>query len=569
MNKVTSRLIITLIISYLVLAILGLVISAFGYPGDAVISDFQLGWIIASAFEFFMANLVTMHIFAVALCYSVFADDPTEAGDPSGRFLEIIRGPVVVVMIVLVVVVLLQGIVLPIAANARMSYEARSERAMEWLDEARENRAEEDWQSAATAFANYLALVPEDPEVTEEYDAASAQAEIARQDSQREDLQPAPSAGLNPIREESVVELVHRAERLLEAEDYFSAHYFATLALQMDPNREDAAALAARAWNRIRNVELSDNEREQLSVFEAKQRGYQAYQTGEYVEAYYIFEDLRQRYPRDPDVQEFYPLILAEARDVSFFIDEARDAQAAPGVHRILFRNRFEPDLREFVSFDRLVETRQGTFAYGIEVIAYRDGRILYQAAAPYGKFLGSNLVTLAIDREDAAVFFDADYVRGEPLDGTPNSFELTPDLDEIFDLSSANSLSGMSVPDLLRVADVLDRFGYQGEPARMELLMHLFEVFSLVILSFLAMAVGWRMRSRYLARPPIAALLLLPLLPLMVSYLYQLYEYAARIVIGTLVLASGMSVAIGVFVTIQAVMLVVSMMLLALQATE
>jgi hypothetical protein len=80
--------------------------------------------------------------------------------------------------------------------------------------------------------------------------------------------------------------------------------------------------------------------------------------------------------------------------------------------------------------------------------------------------------------------------------------------------------------------------------------------------------ALAWRWRSRYIARPPLFALALLPAVPFIFGYVTSLYVHAHQILIGFLLLFAGMAAAFAVLILVETLILVIALFALVGQTT-
>ena len=123
-------------------------------------------------------------------------------------------------------------------------------------------------------------------------------------------------------------QLMERAREAFLKKDFFNAHYYASLLLEMtekkDGNRQEAQQLAADAWNK-----LQDNptglDGEQVLAYETKRKGYVAFINQEFEKAYYIFSDLKTAYPSDLDIDRYFLLSKEKMDGKYFFSNEVED----------------------------------------------------------------------------------------------------------------------------------------------------------------------------------------------------------------------------------------------------
>jgi hypothetical protein len=113
-----------------------------------------------------------------------------------------------------------------------------------------------------------------------------------------------------------------------------------------------------------------------------------------------------------------------------------------------------------------------------------------------------------------------------------------------------------------------LGRFGKGEETLSIELAMRILMPFAFLILSFFAVSFGWALRARYLGRPPLLAIIFLPLVPVAAALTSLMYVHAHRVILGFAVLAGGLPAALLVCAGLQLALLAAALGLLAGQTT-
>jgi hypothetical protein len=123
-------------------------------------------------------------------------------------------------------------------------------------------------------------------------------------------------------------DLLGRAQQSLAREDFFSAVFFADLALQLSGRQRDPRALAIRqeGRRRIQVVEMSEAQAQQSRRFFDKRMALDALEQGNLVESYYIMKSVHDQNPQDADVIEWFPVIQQALANTYFFLDEATEA---------------------------------------------------------------------------------------------------------------------------------------------------------------------------------------------------------------------------------------------------
>lgn len=167
------------------------------------------------------------------------------------------------------------------------------------------------------------ALVSSVDETDGNGDVVSNAADVkSLESSKKEDTLPMDATGY------SSKELLELSERAAQNENWFDAHYWATLAekvcLKTDTNYQIAVERANYAWSKISKPESFGNEDEK-NYYKIKKDGYSALNDGDFMSAYYIFQELSEdpSHAEDPDVLRYFALAKEKVESQYFFIDES------------------------------------------------------------------------------------------------------------------------------------------------------------------------------------------------------------------------------------------------------
>lgn len=572
MDNVGKRVLVVILAVY-ALAFLGFAgYSYYQFGHQDILPVFQLNWIASNSVILFLRTLIPIHCFAVLLSYSLFVN-PMELRASTGTtasFLALLRTPVILFLILTLLYTVAVGVFLPRTVDARERARYQSQTAREFKALGSAALDQKRYEDAVTHLNRYLEINPEDTQAAGMLEAARNH---VRTDSGRQEVaeqkQFTPAAEMQDL---DLDQLLGKSRTAFENEDFFSAHYYATLALDLDRNSRQARELAARALERISSQDLSNLEAQKKTIYEQKRRGYLAlFRDDKPLDAYYIFEKLHEQYPRDPDVMQYYPQVLDAVRQVSFFIGDATQAESLPGEHNVIFINHRRGADREFIYFNKLVRSPDGTFGFGVEAISFTTGSdITYHLTAPYAKLIDDQINMQAIDRTDSGKRVMPTYLTGSRPADIRHLLSLDVDPVDLPVVSKgAGDLKQAGIAELWRMTQIFPDHGLKAEPIYLEMGMRLLLPFSFVILSFFSLAIGWRWRSRYINRPPLLSLLLIPLFPVVLYFLFLLYMHIYRIIFSFLLLYSGFTVAVITFVALQAILLVLSLISLAGQMSE
>jgi tetratricopeptide (TPR) repeat protein len=544
--------------------------SIIQFPASEVLPVYLWQWVFSDASIRSVEAFMPVTISAVLLSFSFFFN--VSHGSSSSLNFHRIAGTSILLFIFLVAIYTLLAEGFAPGFHIRLEeYKGNTRFAEGSLREADrlflQNRLEE----ALIYFDYYLFIDPDNDEVVERRDRAAASLELDREEkkaAQRVALDTRRSEILN----QDAAELTVRAREYLARRDYYSAHYYADMAIQLEPQRGDARRVAAEAWNKIRESEFSREASAAGDFFKRKREAYSTLNRGNTLQAYYLFMDLLEEHPLDQDIQTFSAEALERVRKEAFFIDETEHVRPIPGRHRIFFLNQSTPDLREFVYFDRFIPLGTIAYAFDIEFLGISpQGNVIYHFTAPTGKIIesdGSVIMLKSIHRSIPDLVYEPVYLEGSPGSEPTALKSVSPSIIEIPGYSmSESSLKLQYIHELLALRPGYEKRGLHPAAVEVELVMRVMRPFSLLIFGTLSIALGWALRARYGRRW--YHVLLLPVIPVVVFLLSDLYLYASRLVHLYLLLQSGFILTLVTMLFVQAVLFTVSLILLAGQSTH
>jgi hypothetical protein len=348
------------------------------------------------------------------------------------------------------------------------------------------------------------------------------------------------------------------------------------LAFQLDPNRRDAQRLAARAQEMISSKDLSMLEKEEKQLYERKREGYEYFTNEEYFKAFHIFRELRENYPNDADVISYLQKSQDRLSKETFFLDEAKEIDTLPGPTELLFINHRHEDEREIVYLGKLAGMEAGTFCKDIEVMRFNPQGLLYHYYAEYGRLRDGSINLHGVDRSSAGGESLPRYLSGSIRlreESLPNMLTLTPALEQLPSLKAGKVASATAASigffSLWQVRSQIERFGYLESFISEEILRRILLPFSFLVLCLLSVAIGWRFQARLSGRAHWILFVFMPLFPLVAASLTSLYLTAQRIILSFVLLRLGFSLSLVVFLVLQGLLLLVTMIVLAGQRTE
>lgn len=512
MKRVNSRVLLTLfLLGFLALAGYG-IISA--YIEETVLPGFRFGYGVVRGLSLLIAYLIPLQAGGLSISYSLF--NRPEAGS---SFSDLLSRTFFLIIILTAGYTFLSLTIQPLLARHMAIRESQTLYTREILQEARAAEEEGRLREALVYYDLYLAMNSRREDVRKQRELV--QESVLMLASSTDMSSPAEQSSMerqNPQTVSSgpgVRELLVKAGEFFEEEDYFSAHYYASLASEIEKNNRSAQILKEETWKKLNGFEPDNSSKEAASLFESKLRGYRALQAGEFLSAYYLFEELRRKFPRDSEIAEFGDAAERALETVAFFKDEVQNLLVLPGSDNILYMTAGD-DTWEIVSIDRMVETAKGTYFLGVEVLGFDGtGDILYHYRAPFGKLLEGVISVNSRDRNDRQASYLPEYRVGRPEESVPViPLRIKHSQLSLFTLKGASG-PARGLFELWTGRELLEQAGYDPNAAGMEILVRLTDPFLFLILSLAAVAFGWVHRARYTDRVPFLLYLLAAALPL------------------------------------------------------
>ncbi|MDR2185803.1 MAG: hypothetical protein LBO80_09100 [Treponema sp.] len=567
------------------LAILGF---RFIFPGQAApLRNFSGSWRIVQGILNYISLFPALALSALVIPFGFQYSDRENYPRFSPRFLDRVKGPLAAAITAAVVYGLLFFLVLPLAQRreAKLLYEGNlfrlaRERAGEFAESG-------DWPQAAQFMALCDRIWPGSPETASLKTAISIGYENYRMNLPDPTADAFSAAGgeaigipgqQNPVNASQALGL---AEQALREERYYDAHWLANLGMRLarpgSVESSEAVRLAGYAWNAVSSLEPNSRERQTYALYHRKRSGYEAMVSGDWIRAYYIFKDLREKTPGDPDVVRFLTMCEQGVAAAAFFTDEMKLAMgdiltgavfSLPGVSggRWVLRTA---SLSTFADF---------SFASGLELAAYDGaGRFLYRMETPYGKFLPFTLegesktllLMRALDREDERVRLEPVWtVLGEqrsPETEPLGNSQLLLDISYEDMLLHAKVLQGtdnLLIGDLFAAARNLENYGYIPQVFQAEILSRIAEPALLLSAAVFSIAAGWSFRAR--KRPRYIGAPMLGILPLVFTGIVYCYRSAAAVLMTYMIIALRFSTALLICTAAAVLLFIFSLITLA-----
>ncbi|MDR2630036.1 MAG: hypothetical protein LBC60_03845 [Spirochaetaceae bacterium] len=579
-------------IFYMVFSLILIMVFRFFFPQEpAPLRIFATPWWLVSGILNCIQMFPALTFSALIIPFGIKDYGQVKLAKYSPYFLDMMKVPIITAIIAVVIYGLLYFLIFPAARDHESTMRFQGQLFRIAKNRAMEHAEKNEWPEADQFIALCERIWPGSPETAslkttvaigfDEYRLSASETWA----EERYDIHESRAGGLRgspgdrtPV---DAVEALALAETALAEKRYYDAHWLATLAGRLakagSTEMTRAAVLASSAWNEVSALAPNSRETEGYSLYHTKRDGYEAMVSGDWIRGYYIFKDLADLTPADPDVSNFLAQCEQEIAGIAFFTDELELT-----VGDILTGAVFSfPDR----SGGRMVARMSSLsafpdFAYGIgfEILAFnRAGELSYSMTAPYVKILPlrvqgtERLVFLlrALDRQDQNLQWGPVWTK-EP----PEQMQMEPGKDEIVvDMGIENfflmtrvrrGVGNLFLRDLLDAAKSLEDYGYIPQVFEAEILRRISEPVILLPMTILMIITGWRFRAR--KRPRYLAFPMLVILPMVFTSVVHIYRHIFAVLGIGMILTLGFSLAAVCFTVGSLVLFIIALMLLAAQ---
>jgi hypothetical protein len=406
--------------------------------------------------------------------------------------------------------------------------EENTKNTAEYIGLAKKNLAIGDY-GTALFYANYvLDISPDSAEAIELVRFIEENQFLQRQDKLVQEKSEVTSIITSKTASMTIPELMQSAIDCYASKDYFNAHYYASLVLEISKSRDgnlaSAKQLASDAWNKLTEIDAFEND---LSgqVFYRKKEGYTALTSGDYSKAYYIFYDLLEKYPLDYDIKNFYEISKELLSTRYFFIDETLDKQQFEKFRNVFFTLPRLDGGKDIISIKGItsIETTGGMIQYlrGFSIVSYdKNERWLMSLSVPYAKMCSYPLENMSqelidyiseisntrfvpyiflksVDRKSESIFLEPRFEKSEDYKPEFTTSYVMPlpfeDFSMLCDVSHGPDT--MSLISLYRFARIASDYGYSTEIYFQSLINRLSYPLLLLICFIFSSILAWNSR--------------------------------------------------------------------------
>ena len=585
--------------AYMTASFVLVVAFRFVFPGEAApLENFFLPWRFARGIAEYIDLFPALVMSALVIPFGFLTDGNADFARFSPGFILKIQGSILAAIIASACYWLLFFAALPVAQEAQSGMRSKGELFKMAKQRAEIHAAQNEWQEAyrfLNICENIWYLSPPLERLRGRIAIGVESIPRGRPFSERdrEDTVRAATATAqrNAIRD--ATEALDLARAALAEERYYDAHWLASLASRLarygSVEAREAVRLASLAWNAVSSLEPGIRETFSYDLYRLKREGYEAMIAREWIRAYYLFRELFEKTPDDPDVAKFFAMSQEGAAGVAFFVDEL-EGTIGQNLTNPVFSIPLAPSARTLGSgagsgagsfggravlrAESLLTYPDYSYAIGLDLIAFDGNNTpLYAARARYAKFIpvtaqGKNrLVVLlrALDRHDETVRWEPEWEGSGRPDLGDAQITLDATYEQFLRLSrTPRNPRSLLWGDLLAMGRDSGNYGHIPQVFQAETIRRISGPLGLLPLSILAIIIGWRFRST--TKPRFLGFPMLAIIPLVCNGAAQLL-YGFFGVLGlALLLSLGYSLATGIFIGGSLILFVVSLILLAAQ---
>lgn len=367
----------------------------------------------------------------------------------------------------------------------------------------------------------------------------------------------------------TIASLMELAKQAWLKKNYFDVHYYASLVLDIAPqddgNIANAKQLRSDSWNAL-NTATRDVNQESESVYQKKKDGYMALMEKDYTTAYFTFLDLKNKYPKDPDVVRYFDIANEKLNTQYFFIDETYNLKLFENYNNVFFSYPTPSGGLDVVSIKGITSVKETgnylQYLRDLNIVSYDSRRNFVKSlSVPYAKMFSQPLeqtsdeikksmeqygkirdipvvMLESIDRETEGVFFLPDYEfamgvqQEEPL-----LYTFTIPYSD-FDLlcKASQGTSNMSLDVLFSFAKKASLYGYSKEVFSQNLILRITSPIIMMILIVCITVLSWNYRLSKNGIFKFIWLFLFPIFSIVIYAILQVINFVLALIYFALV---------------------------------
>ena len=579
-------------IGYVIIASLCILLFRFIFPGEtAPLPVFFRNWRLIRGFSDIIALFPAVAFSALVVPFGIASDESNYTSFSQHLFQRMMISVITAIGAAGLYAVLF-FLALPLAQNYEDNLRFQGEVFHLAKERAQIHKQSGDWLEASQFIGICDSIWDDSPEIAAL--RAEIEIEIQRGLAQQERSEWAADDSARSLNSASVsaipgqgqplnaADAIAMGETALSEGRLFDAHWLATLGGRLaragSVESTKAAQLAGRAWNRIELQLPTEIETNLHSIYRLKLSGYEAMVSGDWIRAYYIFKELLELTPHDPDAENYFKASEKGTKESAFFIDEMEVSlgETLTGAIFSLPGNSSRGEERTVMRVASLSSAADYAYGTGIEYMVFdSNARPLLYLRAPYAKLLPITLdgqpqvlvMMRALDRHDRARRWEPEWNAQNRTVYHPETAQVTLNVSyETFLMLSEmrQNLSSLHIDALFAASEIAGGMGYIPEVFQAEILNRLGACLFFLPMTIFAIIIGWKFRAKL--RPRYLFVLSLPILPVVFNGLTYLYRTLLNTIGISLIYTFGFSSALSAFIVILVVSFVLSLIILAAQ---
>lgn len=384
-----------------------------------------------------------------------------------------------------------------------------------------------------------------------------------------------------------------KAERAALTFDFYTAHYYAKLALNTfkdgDPLYVDAEKLAIRAWAEVEKGLAAYKDAPLVAIYKNKKAAYDALQRGDYIRAYYSFLQIESSVKalnadqKDPEVERFLNLSRIELEKNVFFTDEIKNIPnfvMKGDIHFSIADQTSEYSKIKIHGISHGASIARNEI-YLMNTLYTRLGisdAEKWSILIPYAKLISVKgddgktklmLQICSVDRYSADNGVFPKVLVGEiPRENAHNILLPMSMSDFVLIEKSISGPSTMTISDLYYFSLIAEKYGLKKEAYLSEVLYRLTEPILLLTVSLMVLILAWRFRVLPGRRLNKRLFLFSPLCPFLSYILMETFRYIFKLQIAFFVCLTPRYVSLIVF-SLPVMTLILLIIILVYQRSE
>jgi len=586
-NSLTRHSPLFVFIVYIIAASLLIMVFRYIFPGEiSPLPVFSKSWKLVRALIEIISLFPALAFSGLVVPFGIPSEDDFFEGEetPQNLFRRF-QTPIITAIIAAAFYALLFFLILPLAQNSEKNMRFQGELYKLAKNRAETHRKDHEWVHASQFIGICDSIWKNSPELDDLRSDVKINIDKIEASTRRQGEKPnSASVSALPGQKEPVDagEAIFMGEAAFDKGQFLDAHWLATLAERIarpgSPEVNKAAALAAKAWNQIEVLHTSADEENAHALYRLKLSGYEAFVAGDYIRAFYIFQEHAAKSPNDPDTKRFLEASEKGTKEIAFFIDEIDVSPGDTQTNTILSLPVVENGLsgRSVIRIASLSTTPDVAYGIGIEYMAFdSQSRPLVSLFAPNAKILPITIegrpqvhvLMRALDRNSPAEHTEPKWYIRNVNSRHPDDAQIILDMSyetflEVVKLRQG--LPSLRLNELYTAARIADKAGYIPQVYEAEIFNRFGSCLLFLPMSIIAIAMGWYFRAR--RQPRYLFVPLLPVFPIVFNGIVFLYRKSISVIGTSLILAVGFSNAFALLIVFLALSFFISLIILVKQ---